>query len=104
MVDKGNTMDWGSDTQELEWAQRRVRDSENGSKGKLNNNKKSPFQKETRTGQQRSVTYDKAENYSAYQSHSHSSFPAVFCDNIVQKCVVLSVTHKSLGSNTIQRL
>ncbi len=25
-------MDWGSDTQELEWEQRRVRDSENGSK------------------------------------------------------------------------
>lgn len=31
-VDRGDTMDWGSDTQELEWAQRRVRDSENGSK------------------------------------------------------------------------
>lgn len=94
--------DWGSDTQELQQEQRRVRDSENGSKGKLNNNKKS--YRQTRTQQQRSVTYDNAENYYAYHSHSHSSFPAVFCDNIVQECVVLSETLMSLETNTIQRL
>ena len=38
-VDKSNTKDWGSDTQELKWEQRRVRDSENELKGKLNNKK-----------------------------------------------------------------
>lgn len=83
--------------------QQTVRDSENGSEGETRQQKKSP-EKETRTQQLSSVTHDNAENYSAYHSHSLHSFPAVFSDNIVQKRVVLSVTLKSLGTDTIRRL
>lgn len=55
-------------------------------KGSWTTTKKS-LQKETRSQQRSSVTYDNAENDSAYHSHSRSGFPAVFCDNIVLQCV-----------------
>lgn len=75
VVDKGS--DWGSDTQEIEWKQGRVRDSENGSKRKPTTMTKKSFH------QQSLVTYDNPENDSAYHRLSRSGCTAVFCDNIV---------------------
>lgn len=96
--------DWGSDTQETEWKQGRVRDSENGSKRKPKTMTKRSFQRETRTQQQSLVTYDNPENDSAYHGLSRSSCTAVFCDNIVQTCLVPSLTLSSLRRNTIHQL
>lgn len=103
VVDKGEAV-IEEVTQEIERKQGRVRDSENGSKGEPTTMTKKSLQRETRTRQQSLVTYDNPENDSAYHGLSRSGCTAVFCDNIVQMCLVLSLTLNSLRRNTIHHL